>query len=419
MKKWFGAEVCVKEGSNVTASSADRCVCNPGWGGRRCGLPQSVLSHSWMTEPKLVASLQVRKRPRRVIVFINNYYYDAGILELNIRMLGDLVDVYVVSEEEVLYRHKNESFVFMLENGFLKDFHDKLVFVNITEPSLPSIDKLHFTVVEGLKLISDLRVDDLFIFLTPEHILSRDFVLFLKLFHNYPQPVRCGFNQHVYGLQLVLPSGSENINLSSEASEIKVASSNRHQFGSVHISLEGASHVPNSSKRHRRDAFNNALFNELYSNHTQFEQNISDVPSICAVSALVLSNVFENKMQRLQEESLLLKKNHLEFFDSLNYPLFPWTYENAGWRCHLCLMSSSDIYEKLRVMPDYLAPSWFDGQPSVQSRMILIIEKLRSNEMTEYQIQAQRISIHGSQSRIIPKYVLEHEAQYYQKLFFL
>ncbi|KAF2361003.1 hypothetical protein FHG87_008243 [Trinorchestia longiramus] len=417
--KWYGAEVCIKEGSNITASSGEKCVCKTGWGGRRCGLPQSVLSREWMTEPKLVAGLHVSKRPRRVVVFISDFFHDSRMLELNARILGDLVDVFVVGEEEAKYEQRNQSLVHMLQNGFLQSYHNKLVFVNITEPLLLPIDKLHFTVERGLELLSDLRTDDIFLFVSAEHVLSRDFVLFLKLFHNYPEPVRCSFKQLIYNFLWTLPNGRQDNVYKKEADDINPAESLRENTGKSLSPPQQNSALGVSNSGHELQ-FDNAHFSRLYSDRVNDDPNLENLPSICAISVHVFSNIFENKVKRLHHENLLLKNHHLEFFNALSRPIFPWNYQNAGWRCHFCLSSSMEIYHKLKKLPETVRPLWLSDLSHHQDAMLDHIEQLKKKGQSEYSEEADRSLTSGMEllPQDLPSYVLEHRTQYHELLSF-
>lgn len=93
----------------------------------------------------------------------------------------------------------------------------------------------------GLRLVSDVRPDDLLILTNGEEILNRDVVVFLKLFQGYPLPVKCQYRNYLYG---------------------------------------------------------------FYWHNSQVSSNITD-PQICAVSFQFLANAFEYQISRLQAGNVL------------------------------------------------------------------------------------------------------------------
>ncbi|XP_066955137.1 uncharacterized protein [Macrobrachium rosenbergii] len=66
----YGKDLCVREGTLVKASSEGNCVCRPGWKGKRCGVPEIMQRTDWMQNPELSKNIQLRKRPRRVILLM-------------------------------------------------------------------------------------------------------------------------------------------------------------------------------------------------------------------------------------------------------------------------------------------------------------------------------------------------------------
>lgn len=444
--KWYGADACVKEGSDPSLSTSGHCSCLPGWGGKRCGLPQSLLGVRWMTEPVLVAGLQVRKRPRRILLVVSDFLQDFRLLELNFRTLADLVDVFIVGEVESRYTRRNESLVSRVRRGYAKEYHEKIVYVNISDHSASSpIDKLHYTTDRGLRLLSDLRTDDILLFATAEHVFNRDFVVFLKLFHNYPQPVLCDTKKYLYGFHWKVGDGVDR------DLQKRVYSTNQYHLarkgrsvdgqganGRVNQVRDGAKSV--NSKKNGEKASNDKngssgkkevmeethlktttpgldslQFADLYGAFPLLmaEKQLSSLPRTCALSVHLFSNVFESKVTRLHDEELIFKPQHLTFFESLQQPLFPWTYSNSGWVCHLCMMTPPTIFEKLHAQSPKDRPKWFDAKR--YRDMLQVISDLKAAGKDEYLRQAVETGIRlddADSLKQLPGYLIQLKQVY-------
>lgn len=204
--------MCVKEGTVTEQSSEGNCVCRDGWIGQRCGVPEVIHKTDWMVNRELTQKLQLKKRVRRIIL-VTPFCYEFDIFETNVHELHELVDVYVIGETNYTLANIQNSLPLLdkLKNGWLRDYQNKIIYVPINEKDLKTdtlIQKLFNT---GLRLVSDVRPDDLLILTTGEEILNRDVVTFLKLFKGYPLPVKCQFKHYLYGFYWhVLERSSNN-----------------------------------------------------------------------------------------------------------------------------------------------------------------------------------------------------------------
>lgn len=306
-------QVCIREGSESTLTADGKCMCRPGYGGKRCGLPHSVLQLPWMAEKELVAGLQVRKKPRRLILVINDFFYDFDMLELSVRMLADLVEVFIIGEAEIDYGdRKNDTLVAALQRGYLQEDHHKLVYVNISHVSGANpLEKLHATTDGGLRLLSDIRPDDILIFSNPEQLFSRDFLMFLKIFHNYPQPVICQLDKYLHGLywKVINPTSSDNEIIVRVANNFDSSLKRDHNAGSdaYHLRRRGKrSAVANAKESPEKDEYSEEVIttpsynNILYVNRFG-ESSIAPGESggVCGVSVHVFSTVFNNKVMNI------------------------------------------------------------------------------------------------------------------------
>ncbi|XP_042883191.1 beta-1,4-mannosyl-glycoprotein 4-beta-N-acetylglucosaminyltransferase-like [Penaeus japonicus] len=197
---FFGKDLCVKEGIIAEESSEGNCVCRKGWKGRRCGVPEVMQKAKWMQNEELSKNLQLRKRARRVIL-VTPFSYEFDIFETNVNELNGLVDIFVIGETNYTEPGSKTSLPVLnkLKKEWLKDFQDRIIYVPVTESDLKKSSFMQNLVHTGLRLVSDIRPDDLFILTNGEEILSRDVLTFLKLFQGYPLPVKCQYREHVYG----------------------------------------------------------------------------------------------------------------------------------------------------------------------------------------------------------------------------
>lgn len=189
----------MREGSVVEESSDAQCVCRTGWSGRRCGVPATLRMARWLHDPKLTKALQLRRRVKRVIMLVP-LMHEYEIFEANVNALHDIVDVFVVGERSSnLSEHATLPLLDRLKTGWLGDHQDKFVYVAMHGDAPHNASLIQTLVHDGLRLLSDIRPDDLLVLTTGEEIVNRDVLVFLKLFQGYPLPIRCQFSQFLFG----------------------------------------------------------------------------------------------------------------------------------------------------------------------------------------------------------------------------
>lgn len=195
----------------VEESSNTHCVCHTGWSGRRCGIPAAVQKLSWMHDPELTKNLQLRRRVKRVILLLP-LSHEFDIFEANVNGLKGLVDVFIIGERKSSTR-VSLPLLDKLKNGWLGDHQDKFVYVPAREDYLRNASLIQGIVHDGLRLLSDIRPDDLLILTSGEEIITRDVLVFLKLFQGYPLPVRCQFKHYIYGFFWRVENNVNNTNI--------------------------------------------------------------------------------------------------------------------------------------------------------------------------------------------------------------
>lgn len=94
-----------------------------------------------------------------------------------------------------------------LNSGFMASFHQRIVHVQLNKfPERGRHDGWFIDMylrtymgLSGLKRISGLRPDDLFVLLDADEIPTKEVLMFFKLYDGYPEPVRLGLRWSVFG----------------------------------------------------------------------------------------------------------------------------------------------------------------------------------------------------------------------------
>ncbi|XP_042242722.1 beta-1,4-mannosyl-glycoprotein 4-beta-N-acetylglucosaminyltransferase-like [Homarus americanus] len=208
---FLGKEFCVKEGTLLKQSSEGNCICKVGWRGQRCGVPEVIQRAEWMQNPELTKNLQLKRRVRRVIL-VTPFSCEFDIFETNMNELDELIDAFVIGETNyTLCDTKNSPpLLNKLKNGWLKEYQNKIIYVPVNDKHLKNSSFMQNLVQSGLRLVSDVRPDDLLILTNGEEILSRDVVVFLKFFHGYPLPIKCNYKNYLYGFYWPMSKGKTN-----------------------------------------------------------------------------------------------------------------------------------------------------------------------------------------------------------------
>lgn len=345
------------------------------------------------------------------------------------KIVSNLVDVFIIGEVEVDYGHRrNDSLVASLARGYLTEYHQKLVYVNISDTSGAStMEKLHATTDGGLRLMSDLRPDDMLLFTTAEQILARNFLIFLKIFHNYPQPVKCDIERYLYGFfwktksQLTDKTNINNVavNSFSNYNNYNTDTLNRDRY------LKKREIRGEREETNYGDAtvvFNNIAFADRFGEKLLLPPESSEgMPQVCSVSVHVFSTVFEHKVALLHyADTLVRKPQYAVFFGSLEQPLFIWTFAKAGWLCHLCNKDIDSVYLKLMSSAKNSTKhlKWLRSDNSYKIVIAQLIE-LRKKGLNEYlkdEVETNPFSLKNEASlRTLPKYVLNN-SDYYRYL---
>lgn len=83
--------------------------------------------------------IKVRRNPRRLIHFFN-FYHELDHAEVQLGELADVVDVFVIGESNrTTSGDPNELLLLpkMRDEGFLKEYHSKIIYVMIPSTEFP------------------------------------------------------------------------------------------------------------------------------------------------------------------------------------------------------------------------------------------------------------------------------------------
>ena len=201
----IGNITCLKYGT-YGRNDKGKCLCNPGWYGVHCDIPESVLS-SPSYQPS-VGNVKLSVTPRRIInAFTFNKEW--SMLEARINELGWLVDVFIILESNyTLYGDPKElTLLKRLNNGYLKEFHHKIMYVFLDhfpdgarENGWIAEDYgRNYLLKKGVQQLKGTSPRDLFVYNDADEVPSFESMLFLKLHEGYSEPVGFMLNWACFG----------------------------------------------------------------------------------------------------------------------------------------------------------------------------------------------------------------------------
>ncbi|GLH04994.1 Uncharacterized protein GBIM_10634 [Gryllus bimaculatus] len=179
-----------------------KCECKQGWHGRDCGQPEVVWRAYIASQQKI--SPKKRKKPRRLIHAFSIINLEITLVEIKIRELSDVVDLFIVCESNYTETGEEKSLYFQnkLRKGFLHDIQHKILYVPVeiyknNEAHLQTMKKELW--LRGKRAINNLRDDDMLVLMDTHEIPNTKALLFFKLYDSWPQPVGFRLRWSVYG----------------------------------------------------------------------------------------------------------------------------------------------------------------------------------------------------------------------------
>ena len=124
---------CYTAGSvHPELGSLSPCYCKDGFYGPHCAIPNVVMTSACQSLNDC-EGITARSKPRRVIHFFN-FHHELDHAEVRLGELSDVVDVFVIGESNrTTSGEPNELLLFpkMKDEGFLKEYHSKILYVVI------------------------------------------------------------------------------------------------------------------------------------------------------------------------------------------------------------------------------------------------------------------------------------------------
>uniref|UniRef100_T1JEH3 Beta-1,4-mannosyl-glycoprotein 4-beta-N-acetylglucosaminyltransferase n=1 Tax=Strigamia maritima TaxID=126957 RepID=T1JEH3_STRMM len=202
------------------------CACLDGWYGVQCSIP-GVVMRSMISFDIPLNMFKVRENPRRIVHALN-VNRELDMFEVRVNELEEAVDVYLICESNFSAFGDPKPLFFLdrFRRGFLHQFQHKIVY--IFQDSFPEggredgwiADGYQRTFLgqQGIKQLSGLRNDDLFVLLDADEIPKKEILLFLKLHDGFNEPIRLNLRWTVFGFFWKVPNRTtEIISISSIA----------------------------------------------------------------------------------------------------------------------------------------------------------------------------------------------------------
>ena len=206
----FYEDNCFIEGTNFKDSTpGKRCHCYPDYYGQRCDVPKQIFNsfansnHIWTN----VTSL--RRGYQRRLIHALPVNLEIDLFEARLASLYDVVDVFVIGESNLTNSGGSRDLIFLnlLENGWLKPYHDKILYLfrGYAPPTgfedgvaADAFMRSELT-QKGLALLDDLQPDDLFLYTDGDELPRPGLLQFFKLHDHWPQPVAFHYKWAIFG----------------------------------------------------------------------------------------------------------------------------------------------------------------------------------------------------------------------------
>lgn len=201
---------CFRPGVNVNATKNaqdGRCKCQHQFRGSHCGVPGSV----WKPHPTLQHGPRpmfvLRYRPRRIVMGIV-MNHELRMLEVRIRQLHSVVDVFVILESNITSGGDEKPlYVFdALQRGFLAEYQHKILYIylnyipkNYIRDGWQAEEYLRYKLSsESVSRVENELEDDLFLSFDADEIPKEDVLRFLKIYDGFWDPVMFNMRWSVY-----------------------------------------------------------------------------------------------------------------------------------------------------------------------------------------------------------------------------
>ncbi|CAH1786370.1 unnamed protein product [Owenia fusiformis] len=198
-----GGVVCYIHGT--IRRQLNSCICRDELTGEDCGIPLVVAdAHTYSS---LKSKLKRRLNPRRVLMAIT-FNHEFDMLEARLYEHYEHVDVFLIVESNYS-SHGDPKPLRLLERlkkGYLAEYVPKLMYIFLdTFPSSGRKDGWaaetyikNAASILGLPRLNQTRPDDLYLFSDADELVSKEIVIFLKLYEGYPEPMSFSLRWSTY-----------------------------------------------------------------------------------------------------------------------------------------------------------------------------------------------------------------------------
>ena len=184
-----------------------QCVCESNYLGPQCGVPGIIQNATVDGAQVPWSTYSLRSRPRRVIsAFPFNHEFD--LLEARLHDLHHVVDVFIIQESN--FTNAGSENPLRLQQQLVKlpaNIRDKILLIERTIPPADGFsdgkkadaDMRRHLGQEGLRRLSDIRLDDIYVYNDSDEIPRAELLLFLKLYDGFPHQLSLNLIWSIYG----------------------------------------------------------------------------------------------------------------------------------------------------------------------------------------------------------------------------
>ena len=170
-------------------------------------MPGIVLNASLDGSLLPLSSFTLRDRPRRIIsAFPFNHEFD--LLEARLYDLHPVVDVFIIQESNFTNAGAENPLRLRRQLDKLPlNIRDKILLIERTEPpaegfsdgKLADADMRRHLGQEGMQRLSEVRLDDIYVYNDSDEIPRAELLLFLKLYDGFPHQLSLNLIWSIYG----------------------------------------------------------------------------------------------------------------------------------------------------------------------------------------------------------------------------
>jgi len=217
-----GSHDCFITGTDFTASThqgshnhSGSCICHQNYQGQDCGIPIEMWESSnnsnlseWKSNFNW-SRIHKRSGLQRRLIHALPVNLEIDLFEARIISLYHVVDVFLVAESNLTNSGGTRDLVFLnlFKSGWLKPYQDKIVYIFRGVPPPTGYEdgakadaymRSELT-RQGLKSLTDLKEDDLFMYTDGDELPRPELLQFLKLYDGYPQPIAFWYKWSIFG----------------------------------------------------------------------------------------------------------------------------------------------------------------------------------------------------------------------------